>query len=363
MRDRSIKMTPMRRLLALAAVLIVVPTVACGGGAAQGSPTPTALVGTSQATATASVRPPSTSPSPTIALTPTPEPTLVSLDWLAADVSVPGLSGTFAAPMEDSGLRVAVEGALAGFGGSASVVVENLEDGRYAATNESQTWYAASTFKAAILLTAYQQRDGGLLDFDKVVTLEDKYTQYDLGTLDRLGLRTNDMVTVRDAIKGMIVVSDTSLAALVQDQVGGNNVDATLREIGATVMTVNSHDLPTTALDLAHLMIAITAGQGVSTESRVEMLSLLAQEWYTQGIVAGLPVGTQYAHKSGSYGAAVHDAGIVWGPAGPYVIVVMTDGSGAWTPIADVSAAVWDYFASGPVSSPAPEDSPPTDAP
>jgi beta-lactamase class A len=272
----------------------------------------------------------------------------VSLDWLAADVSLPGVSGNIAAPVEDSELQAAVEGALAGFGGSASVVVENLQDGRYAATNESQTWYAASTFKAAILLTAYQQRDAGTLDFDKAVTLEDKYTQYDLGTLEYLHLKTGDQVTIRDAIRGMIVVSDTSLAALMQDQVGGNNVDATLRDIGATVMTVNSHDLPTTALDLARLMIAIYAGQGVTEESRDEMLSLLAQEWYTQGIVAGLPAGTQYAHKSGSYGAAVHDAGIVWGPAGPYVIVVMTDGSGAWTPIANVSAAVWSYFASTP---------------
>jgi beta-lactamase class A len=351
----------MPRLLALAALLIALPVVACGGGAAQGSPTPLALVGTPQPTSTDTVRPRSTTP--TLAPTPTPEPTLVSLGWLAADVRLPGLLGNIAAPVEDSRLQAAVEGALAGFGGSASVVVENLQNGRYAATNESQTWYAASTFKAAILLTAYQQRDAGLLDFDKIVTLEDKYTQYDLGTLEGLGLRTNDQVTVRDAIKGMIVVSDTTLAALMQDQVGGNNVDATLRDIGATVMTVNSHDLPTTALDLAHLMIAITAGQGVSAESRDEMLSLLAQEWYTEGIVAGLPAGSQYAHKSGSYGAAVHDAGIVWGPAGPYVIVVMTDGSGAWTPIADVSAAVWNYFASGPASSVAPEGSLPTDAP
>ncbi len=345
----------------MALLILAALSVACGSGAAQSSPTTLALVGTPQATATVTVRPRSPTPSPTPTPTPTPEPTLVSLDWLAADVSVPGLSSYIAAPVEDSALQDAVEGALAGFGGSASVVVENLQDGRYAATNESQTWYAASTFKAAILLTAYQQRDAGLLDFDKVVTLEDKYTQYDLGTLDGLGLRTNDQVTIRDAIKGMIVVSDTSLAALMQDQVGGNNVDATLRDIGATVMTVNSHDLPTTALDLARLMIAIVAGQGVSAESRDEMLSLLAQEWYTQGIVAGLPPGTQYAHKSGSLGAAVHDAGIVWGPAGPYVIVVMTDGSGGWTPIADVSAAVYNYFASAgqlPGNTTAPTDTP-----
>ena len=347
----------------MAVPFLAVLAVACGSGAANESATPSPFAGTSRATAIATVRPLSPTPSLTLAPTPTPEPRLVSLDWLAADVSVPSFSGNVVAPVEDSGLQAAVEGALTNFGGSASAVVENLQDGRYSTANESQNWYAASTFKAAILLTAYQQRDAGLLDFDKVVTLEDKYTQYDLGTLDGLGLRTNDQVTVRDAIKGMIVVSDTSLAALIQDQVGGNNVDATLRDIGATVMTVNSHDLPTTALDLAHLMIAITAGQGVSTESRDEMLSLLAQEWYTQGIVAGLPAGTQYAHKSGSYGTALHDAGIVWGPAGPYVIVVMTDGSGGWTPIADVSAAAWGYFAPGRASSGTPGDSLQTNTP
>ena len=119
-----------------------------------------------------------------------------------------------------------------------------------------------------------------------------------------------------------------------------------LHSIGATTMSVTTHDLPTSAIDLARLMIAIVAGQGVTAASRDEMLSLMAQEWYNDGIIAGLPPGTQYADKSGSFGANVHDAGIVWGTAGPYVIVVMTDGSEGWTPIADVSAAIWGYFGS-----------------
>jgi beta-lactamase class A len=335
----------MRALLFIVAVPVVALSVACASRTPAETPTPQVLDGTPQATASTQSRTPARSPTPPSS--PTPAPTLVSLNWLAADVTVPGLPGEIAAPAEDGGLQAAVQNALAGFGGGASVVVENLEDGRYAATNETQSWYAASTFKAAILLTAYQQRDAGTLDFDKVVTLSEDYTQYDLGTLDDLGLKTGDQVTVRDAIRGMIVVSDTSLAALMEDQVGGNDVDAMLRSIGATAMTVNSRDLPTTAIDLARLMIAIVAGQDVSAESRAEMLSLMAQEYYTQGIIAGLPPGTQYAHKSGSLGANVHDAGILWGPGGPYVIVVMTDGSGGWTPIADVSAAVWNYFAAG----------------
>jgi beta-lactamase class A len=146
----------------------------------------------------------------------------------------------------------------------------------------------------------------------------------------------------------MIVVSDTSLALLVIDQVKSNRIDATLREIGASEMTVNDRELPTTAIDLAQLMTAIASGYGVSDESRDEMLAFLAQEWFRDGIVAGVPGDTSLAHKSGSFSGATHDAAIVWGPGGPYVIVVMTDGTGGWDPIAAVSAAVWQYFSANP---------------
>ena len=346
-------MTQMRftrkQLLPLALLVMALLTAACASKDTAGSTTtatpPAALAG--GPTSPSPTRDPTPSPTES-SPSPTPAPTLVSLDWLSSDVAVPGLDGPIAAPVEDSGLQAAVDGALATFPGHAAAVVHNLEDGRYAASHESDVWYAASTFKAAILLTAYQQRDAGTLDFDKQLTLEEKYVEDDLGTLDYLHLKAGDLVTVRDAVKGMIVVSDTPLAVMLQDEIGGNDVDDVLRSIGATTMTVNSHDLPTTALDLTELMIAILAGQGVITESRDEMLSLMAQEWYTNGIVAGLPPGTQYAHKSGSLGANVHDAAIVWGTVGPYVIVVMTDGSAAWDPIANVSAAVWQYFEANP---------------
>ncbi len=332
-------------LILLALILLALASVACSGADGESGPAPGVLAGgpqspgarTSQATDS-----PSNSPSPT------PTPRLVSLDWLAGDVAVPGIPGAPAAPVLDSGLQTAVNDALAGYTGDVSVVVHNLEDGRYAARNEDKVWYAASTFKAAVLLTAYQQRDSGELNFDELVTLEEKYVQDDLGTLAYLELEKGDQLTVRDAVRGMIVVSDTALATLLTEKVDSNKIDAVIDDVGATVMTVNDRSLPTTALDLTQLMTAITAGQGVTLESRDEMLSLLSQEWFTQGIVAGLPAGTQYAHKSGSLDIAVHDSAIVWGPAGPYLITVMTDGSSGWEPIAAVSAGVYAYFEVNP---------------
>jgi beta-lactamase class A len=80
------------------------------------------------------------------------------------------------------------------------------------------------------------------------------------------------------------------------------------------------------------------------------MLSLMSQEQYRQGVIAGVPAGTVVAHKSGSYTNATHDVALVWGPAGPYVIAVMTDQPSNWPAIAAVSLAVWSHLSAYPGS-------------
>jgi beta-lactamase class A len=323
--------------------------VACGGDdTGEAEEPPAVLVASPPDNVALTPAPATPRRAATVPPSPTAEPRLVSLDWLIGGLSVPGLGGGVASPEPDSGLHAAVSEALAGFGGKASVVVHNLEDGRYTAVNEGEVYYAASTFKAAVLLEAYRQRDAGEIDFAKTVALEEKYAENDLGTLEYLEIKPNDQVSIQDAVRGMIVVSDTPLALLLIDQLGSNKVDQTIRSTGAAVMTINDRALPTTALDLAQLMTAIAAGHSVTPASRDEMLGLLAQEWFREGIVAGVPDGTTLGHKSGRLDGATHDAAVVWGPGGPYVITVLTDGSGAWAPIAAVSAAVWNYFEANP---------------
>ncbi len=167
---------------------------------------------------------------------------------------------------------------------------------------------------------------------------------YDLGTLEYLGIEEGDKVLLGEAVEAMIVVSDTALANLVLEEVGSANVDATIAEIGATVTSVGTRDLPTSAADMYAIISAIASGEGVSEASRQEMLSLMAQEWFRSGVVAGIPAGTPFAHKTGSFTGATHDVAVVGGPAGPYIIVVLSDNSYRWEPIAAISAAVWQYF-------------------
>jgi len=301
------------------------PTLASARGAATETPVPDTLIST-----------------------PTRQPTIVSLAWLSADISLPPLPPALAASSPDPGLRAAIETAVGDREGSYSVSVQNLDDGRYAAINEGKIYYGASLFKLELLLEAYRQRDSGELDFLRLLTLEKKYVEQDLGTLEPLGLIEGDQLTVADAVRAMIVVSDTPTAVLIQDTLGPPNVDATLRSLGISDSQSANHDLPVTARDMTRLMAAVATGEGVSQGSRHEMLSLLAQEGFRDGIIAALPQNTPVSHKTGSFESATHDVALVWGPAGPYLIAVLTDRSYDWQPIREISSAVWQYFSANP---------------
>ena len=334
------------------ALILIVPLAlaACGGG---GDPDPTGP------TATPFVvlgTPDGSSPSPGPTSAPADEPAeapaatgeLISLDWLAGSAAFPAVPSPFASPAADPDLLAALEAALDGLGGGFSVIVHNLADGRYAAVNPNTTYYAASLFKAPVLLETYRQRDLGIIDFATELIVDEEVVQYDLGTLEYLGIEEGDMVLLGEAVEAMIVVSDTALANLVLGEVGSGNVDATLGGIGATTMSVSTRDLPTTAADMYAVVSAIATGDGVSEGSRREMLSLMAQEWFRSGVVAGIPAGTPFAHKTGSFTDATHDVALVDGPAGPYIIVVLSDRSYQWEPIAAISAAIWGHFAGEP---------------
>jgi hypothetical protein len=57
--------------------------------------------------------------------------------------------------------------------------------------------------------------------------------------------------------------------------------------------------------------------------------------------------GTTVVHKTGTIDLVDNDAALVIsGPAGPYVLVVMTDGLGGtdgWQLIANISSSVWQF--------------------
>jgi beta-lactamase class A len=89
----------------------------------------------------------------------------------------------------------------------------------------------------------------------------------------------------------------------------------------------------------------------LTAEECTEVIGLLEMNPITTYIKAGLPEGTRLAHKHGFSEQNQSDAGIIWGPGGPYVLSISVYQPG-WVEyryshplIADMATATWQFFA------------------
>ncbi|HYI16669.1 MAG TPA: serine hydrolase [Thermomicrobiales bacterium] len=95
----------------------------------------------------------------------------------------------------------------------------------------------------------------------------------------------------------------------------------------------------TTAADIAALYVMLINGQVISEPVSHEMLVLLEDQQINDRLPAYLPAGTVVAHKTGNLDGLVHDAGVIFAPNGPIVVVVLTEDVEEWQAI-DLIASV-----------------------
>ena len=80
-----------------------------------------------------------------------------------------------------------------------------------------------------------------------------------------------------------------------------------------------------TPADITRLYTLLLRGEVISPDVSREMLDLLAAQEINDRLPAGLPEGTRVAHKTGNLPDVVHDAGVIYAPAGPVIVTVMAD--------------------------------------
>ena len=222
------------------------------------------------------------------------------------------------------------------------------------------------------MVEVYRQRDAGKLSFDDVVTL---YPGYFLEGDSVYGYDDNvyDDIPVGTLLSNMITLSSNVAATALLDLVGTDSVNATMESLGlnntkilwypsaqadeSIVTTVSKRyreqrarhsafeheaDSPpvqtrgvnfvpgdavdvTTPSDIARLFQELVNGTVISPQTSAEMLNLLADQQINDRLPCALPDGTRVAHKTGDLDNSVHDAGIIFAPDGPIVVVVMSD--------------------------------------
>jgi beta-lactamase class A len=276
--------------------------------------------------------------------TPTPSPTASPTATPARTPATPGPTLTPAPPVDftqDDALQAVIDGVLGDQRDHFGIYVKRLDDGTGASIDPGRVYGTASLFKVYVMWEAFKEREAGLIDFSDTMLVTPYYKSWELGTnLVQVG----DEVTIDFALKAMMSVSDTPTGVLLQDTLGIDAIDASLRDLGIVQSGLYyPEDNAVTARDFGVLLEAIYRGTGVTQTSRDEMIDLLLSEQIDHGLRAGVPQGVAVAHKTAYLPGAYHDGGIVFSPGGDYVIVILSDGL-AIDRFSALSSAVYAYF-------------------
>ncbi len=195
-----------------------------------------------------------------------------------------------------------------------------VDTGNYLDINGEQSFSAASTIKLPILMALFQAVDNGSIKLDETLTVRRDLIAEGSGELQNSPgaklslLRTATM---------MIAISDNTATNMIIARLGGKvplNRKFSSWGLRKTVIRRQLGDFAglntTSPADLVRLSALIAKHQLLSEASRQKVLDILNQTENRKLLFAGLGKGAAIAHKTGTLGRLIGDAGIVEMPNG-----------------------------------------------
>jgi beta-lactamase class A len=257
--------------------------------------------------------------------------------------------GALPASASSASLASRIEALAGEFAGGAAIWVSDPRSAPVYTREADREVLAASLYKLAILAAVEQQVELGRLDYGDTIVIDGEDV-----TADGSWLWPGTEVTIDEALELMITVSDNGTAVHLWRMLGAEGVNALLRKSGMPDFHIAADwndDHVVTARSVATFYTLLAKRQLVSPAASDRMLERLARQQINDRIPAELPGGTKVAHKTGNLVGVVHDAGIVFTPRGPEVVVALTwdaDEASADQFIANVASAVYAEAATPP---------------
>jgi len=280
-----------------------------------------------------------------------------------------------AAARDTSALMAAIRARAAATGGVVGVHVRHLESGREMGMNAGEPFFMSSVTKLPISVRILRQVRRGRIRLGDRVRISREQMAPGRSPI-RDASPAGATLTVEQLLRAAVVKSDNSASdALLRLAGGSDSVNAELaragirgirvsrpyqrlgQEVGARIAAGDTRD-SSTPRAMTALLAALHAGRLLGpAETRLLLGWMTHSENPRNRIVAGLPAGTDVAHKTGTWGqpgapgpAAVNDVGIITLPAGRghlaiavFVRNATVPDSAAEAAIAAIARAVWEH--------------------
>ncbi len=188
--------------------------------------------------------------------------------------------------------------------------------------NAEEQVIAASLYKLGVLAEAERRVETGELRYTDPITIEPEDVTQD-GSFEHEGT----VLTLDEALESMVTISDNGTALALWHILGGTNIDSTLANAGMPDFHValnDNDDNVVTPHAVGTFFSLLAAKRLISAAASQRMLDRLARQRINDRLPASLPTGVVVCHKTGNLVGLVHDAGIIYAPTGPRVVVAMT---------------------------------------
>jgi len=209
---------------------------------------------------------------------------------------------------------------LNGLPGTWAVKIDLL-DGRFSwGINQERQLTAASLIKLPIVAAFYRQVETGELSLDQVYRLKEDDKVGGAGSLQYQP--AGKELTLAEVAGLALSQSDNTAAEILINLVGRKAINSLILEWGMGETDLENN--LTSAEDISLFFRKLYRGEIVGDEFKERILADLTETIFEDRIPTGVPEGIRVAHKVGTEVGVVSDAGIVFLPGKPFVLVILS---------------------------------------
>ena len=267
-------------------------------------------------------------------------------------------------PKTENDLRHLLE---SGRDAQVSLAICGLASGYQILVKPDLPFHPASTIKLGVMMEVYHQASQGEFSLDELLPVKNSFlsladqSEYSLSPGDDsesdLYLHIGEQLSIRNLARRMIVSSSNLATNLLIEEIGAANVTRFMQALGTNELVVRRGvedkkafalglNNSVTARSLMQILVRLARRSVVGPVVSDEMIAILQQQQFNEGIPAQLPAGVRVAHKTGWIDKVYHDVAIVYPPQhAPYVVVILTSGLSekdeAPVLVATLSAAIY----------------------
>ena len=255
-------------------------------------------------------------------------------------------------------LRSSIQEKIGDCGLEYSFFIKDLNYPVFSLTVESGDKFpAASLIKLPILAVAFEAIEEKKMALDKKTTIMRKDIAGGSGKLKAMKLPYT--LTFQELLEFMISLSDNTATNKVISILGIDYINDTFKRIGSkdSILKRKMMDFSqrrkgvenyTSSQDIAYLLERIHNRSLTNKEFSELAFSFLRNQKVNDRLPRYLPKEVVVAHKTGLEKGVVHDAGIVLGPKGDYIICVLIKGTNGYKKakkmIAEISLITYNLY-------------------